>query len=748
MDGLEDLLKIENDFKKNLKVDNSGLWNLIKTIHSNPLTRDKIGLEVVPLVPFIIDYKDEGSEIISLMALSTNEESYKVQSYVIWKPKKFFEIDEIQATNIGKLPENKMVILSKKEFEEYSSEEIISSAEKMYFEGIINQNIPEKLIGIYKEIADSGNSEQMVKEAPVEDNEEGFEIILSKLEKIVEGTENKEFIIKMEKKINSLFFSSQFKVAVVGEFSTGKSTLINKIINKDILPTSIMPTTSLLTKIKYGVSEGIYKIGDNNKSEKIDFSKKAISECMNKADKKNKDNYLFLEVEDEWLKNSDVQLIDTPGAADVDVERIDMVYDLVSTCDGVIFVLSALRALSLSEKTFMEQHILSKKVPHIAVVISRFDQIEEEDRALLIKSLTEQLGDLNSNIKIFIPQECGELNMDESYKQICGINSIKKNIEQWVNDANNKILKNMQYSNLVLEVLGMTKLYYETRKKLLLMSQSEREAEFKKLDDKINSNRLIWEDYRLVMESNANLNSEWVRSELISKKDYILEDMLLELKGTPNPKLWWSEYYPVSFRRKLEAISKTIESGLLARISKDLNWLDLQLTKDFGGKFKFKDVSNITGGDDYKVNKQNIGLMDFNMIRVAVRAGMALSTVIGYVFFGPLGIVASAGGTVVSEVFLNKSINKQKEKLEEFIPNEISKAFENIYELLRKRLNEVYRTIINNLNKNEMEWFDMEKKMLYSEFGGKNVGADQEIKKIDLEISIIDEMIITIKSMF
>lgn len=54
------------------------------------------------------------------------------------------------------------------------------------------------------------------------------------------------------KKAMEMLMQEQFHMAVVGEFSRGKSTFVNALIGKNILPSSKSPTTAIISKIIYG----------------------------------------------------------------------------------------------------------------------------------------------------------------------------------------------------------------------------------------------------------------------------------------------------------------------------------------------------------------------------------------------------------------------------------------------------------------------------------------------------------------
>ena len=68
-------------------------------------------------------------------------------------------------------------------------------------------------------------------------------------------------ILDWQERRNSLriiqenYENSQYFVAFIGQFSAGKSFLINNILGRTILPTGIQETTPLLTYIRYGSKE-------------------------------------------------------------------------------------------------------------------------------------------------------------------------------------------------------------------------------------------------------------------------------------------------------------------------------------------------------------------------------------------------------------------------------------------------------------------------------------------------------------
>ncbi len=56
----------------------------------------------------------------------------------------------------------------------------------------------------------------------------------------------------------------QLVIPIVGNFSAGKSTLLNRFLEKSVLPTGIMPKTSLATELHYSANERIETFSNND----------------------------------------------------------------------------------------------------------------------------------------------------------------------------------------------------------------------------------------------------------------------------------------------------------------------------------------------------------------------------------------------------------------------------------------------------------------------------------------------------
>ncbi|WQS16481.1 dynamin family protein [Helicobacter pylori] len=104
----------------------------------------------------------------------------------------------------------------------------------------------------------------------------------------------------------------QLVIPVVGNFSAGKSTLLNRFLEKSVLPTAITPETSLATELHYSANERIEAFSNNDeKAESFELNEQSFEIIKENASKY---SYLKVYLNNEALKNSaPLVFVDMPG---------------------------------------------------------------------------------------------------------------------------------------------------------------------------------------------------------------------------------------------------------------------------------------------------------------------------------------------------------------------------------------------------------------------------------------------------
>ena len=147
-----------------------------------------------------------------------------------------------------------------------------------------------------------------------------------------------------------------FLLVIVGEFNSGKTAFINALLGERFLPEGVTPTTAAIHVIKYGEEATVgpgaatpYGPGDRE--------------------------ILLVTYPAEWLQ--DINIVDTPGTNAIIRKHEQITADFVPRADLILFVTSADRPFTESERQFITKiRDWGKKV---VFVVNKLDILEQAD---------------------------------------------------------------------------------------------------------------------------------------------------------------------------------------------------------------------------------------------------------------------------------------------------------------------------------------------------------------------------------
>ena len=205
-----------------------------------------------------------------------------------------------------------------------------------------------------------------------------IEDVIATLEEIKESNilnnEANQSISNTIKKINNIYNEKTVKVSILGEFSSGKSTFINAILNEDILSYGDEPTTAINTVIKYGNKHSISAITADGEIKKI--NKKNISSYIKEGERKKKYNTLEIVSGNSYLKDGLV-IIDTPGANINKYEHNLQRKKAIKESSVGIFLISCQSLTSDSFIKFLKEN--KNELQKVIFVLTKVDIYEDEE---------------------------------------------------------------------------------------------------------------------------------------------------------------------------------------------------------------------------------------------------------------------------------------------------------------------------------------------------------------------------------
>jgi hypothetical protein len=145
----------------------------------------------------------------------------------------------------------------------------------------------------------------------------------------------------------------RLRVLVAGEAKRGKSTLVNALLGRPVLPMGVTPLTALATTIRYGQDEGVTAVFRDGRTESFPLSalEDLVTERGNPGNRRNLASVTA--VVDALILARGVELVDTPGTGSVYAHNTAAAEEALGTMDAAVFVLTADPPVSASERELM-----------------------------------------------------------------------------------------------------------------------------------------------------------------------------------------------------------------------------------------------------------------------------------------------------------------------------------------------------------------------------------------------------------
>ena len=183
-----------------------------------------------------------------------------------------------------------------------------------------------------------------------------------------------------------------FDVAIVGEFRRGKSTLINALLGKAILPSDVLPTTATLNRVTYGITPFVKIEYKNGTTEDIDINQ--LSDYVTKLTDESEQRAQTIRQATvyypvNYCKNN-VDIIDTPGL-NADENMTEVTLSVLPQTDAALFVIMAQSPFSEYERDFLENKMLVSDIGRIIFVVTRIDSFDEEDADRVIQNISDRI---------------------------------------------------------------------------------------------------------------------------------------------------------------------------------------------------------------------------------------------------------------------------------------------------------------------------------------------------------------------
>lgn len=171
----------------------------------------------------------------------------------------------------------------------------------------------------------------------------------------------------------------RFNLVVVGQFKRGKSTLMNAVLGRDILPTGLLPLTSAITTLCYGSKERVVLLRKGWTWE-LEAPLAQLADYITERGNPGNEKGLLearVELPLPFLRRG-LHFIDTPGIGSVRQENTATTYAFLPQMAAVIFVTSVEAPFSEAEERFLLD--IRGQVRQLFLVVNKIDLLGDTER--------------------------------------------------------------------------------------------------------------------------------------------------------------------------------------------------------------------------------------------------------------------------------------------------------------------------------------------------------------------------------
>lgn len=352
---------------------------------------------------------------------------------------------------------------------------------------------------------------------------------------------------------------SDFTLVVSGEVNRGKSTFINAIIGRNILPTYDKETTAQVFKIINSEEETFTVVYENG--DRVPIKKEELSEYGTQIGKSSdlslgrRITYIEIKTHVENLP-SGVTIVDTPGIGSTFKEHSEIAREFMRQADAVIYLCSSKHPIVKIDIDFIKNTILPlPAIPNVLFVMAKADQADsiEALNNLINRSesqLEENFADNPSIGKKVIPVNSLSL-LDSNNATSTEVSALLRQESNYeaINQSINELIERQKFFWLVTTYNCVVKYYKRVNQYL-----SKQISEFD-LDSQNRQNKLTSITNSLsTLETDLGLSKQ---REVLEKINNILSSFKADVKNEYNSD---NSSLLSKYVKKIESLSSKMSS--------------------------------------------------------------------------------------------------------------------------------------------------------------------------------------------
>jgi len=217
-------------------------------------------------------------------------------------------------------------------------------------------------------------------------------------------------VLPQIKVCNKMLSEETIRIAILGKFKAGKTSILNTIIGKDLLPVGVIPVTGIITELFYSEKEkAIVNFLNGDKKEiDVNSAKDYISEEFNPS------NYRKVETVEIGLPSlylyKNLRFVDTPGLESALSHNTETSLKWIPNTGIAIIAISIDSPLSDRDIALIEE--IQGHTPSIFILLTKIDRLTNREVEQVVNYIKNKIEDKFKPIPVFT------FSIKEDYKKL------------------------------------------------------------------------------------------------------------------------------------------------------------------------------------------------------------------------------------------------------------------------------------------------------------------------------------------
>ncbi len=354
-------------------------------------------------------------------------------------------------------------------------------------------------------------------------------------------------------------------VAILGQFKAGKSSFINSLIGRPILPVGVIPVTTVITRLQHGLDERAIVTYFNGKQSEIplDNIEEYISEAKNRANHKDVE---VVDIETASLAPyAGLRIVDTPGLGSIFKYNTELSEEWFPKVGAAIVAISSDRPLSENDLNLIRE--LMEFSPKVVLLLTKVDLLSEGQQKEVVNFFKDSLKrEFNRDFQILLYSTLKETDLYKHWLDQLLLNLSQNRDTEFkgilLHKSNSLIRHCQSYLQIALKTSTKADSDREMLKKLIL-------------DEKVNY-ELIQSELSLIARENMQKTRTLIAAYLNETKRKQLIQKLLGMLTEEMPK----------WRGTLWGLTRQYEDWLMENMVTEMDHISRADYKHFFGTLK------------------------------------------------------------------------------------------------------------------------------------------------------------------